>query len=429
MPTNPLAVAAKGKGHSALLTRSRAILRRYGFTPAKMDRSIGLLVSILREFGCRATLPVTTKPLARHSDVIERYQAQGIEFAMHGLVHVDHTQLAPDDQRDYCHRGKQIFEQVSIRTSGFRCPYLRWNADTLRVLAECGFTYDSSQALVWDVTSGFETEGYHRVLGFYRAEAAADHTALPRIINDLVRIPYCIPDDEALVERLRLTDAGAMTEIWQEMLCRIHQAGELFTLGLHPERVMLCQEALRATLEKARSLSPHVWMARLDEIAAWWRALSQTTFEVSQNTQDEMRFCVNAPPDSTLLVRAVDVGAPIQQWARGYGCVSANKFSFQSSVRPFIGLAPNSSSDLQSFLRQQGYLVEISTESQRYPLYLEQMHFTPEDERPLLSRIEDGAWPLIRLSRWPSGAHSALCVTGDIDSFTLWDYGLRFIGG
>ena len=62
------------------------------------------------------------------------------------------------------------------------------------------------------------------------------------------------------------------------------------------------------------------------------------------------------------------------------------------------------------------------------PIYLERPDFRPEDERSLLAQIEMGDWLLLRLGRWPDGAYSALCITGDIDALTMWDYGLRLLG-
>ena len=425
MPANPIAIAIKGKGAFALLRRARAIASRYGLRAAKMDHALVLLADTLQLFDCKATLPATAVALARHSTVANKYQAQGLEFAVHGLVHVDYTQLSLDDQRGHIRRARRIFEKAGIHVTGFRCPYLRWNANTLTALSECGFAYESSQALAWDVVDGLETDAYRRVLAFYGAQAAVDYPALPRLTGNIVRIPYCVPDDEALVERLQLTDSEAMAEIWLEMLDRIHDAGELFTLGLHPERAALCQDALRATLERARSLSPAVWIARLDEIAAWWRALGQATFEVTQEVDGLFRLAIKAPPEATVLVRAVEVETSTQLWAHGYQRISANEFSFRANRRPFIGLAPDSPAALRDFLRQQGYLVEISTDAQTYSFYLQRASFSPEDERPLLAQIERGEWPLVRLARWPGGAQSALSVTGDIDAFTLWDYGLR----
>lgn len=51
-----------------------------------------------------------------------------------------------------------------------------------------------------------------------------------------------------------------------------------------------------------------------------------------------------------------------------------------------------------------------------------------EDERPLLAQIEQGDFPLICLGSWPNGACNTFCVTGNIDTLTIWDYGLRFPG-
>jgi hypothetical protein len=83
---------------------------------------------------------------------------------------------------------------------------------------------------------------------------------------------------------------------------------------------------------------------------------------------------------------------------------------------------------LVSFLRQQGYIVQVNSDSRAYSIYLDWTDFAAKDERALLAEIEKSAAPLVRLGRWPNGARSALCVTGDIDALTLWDYGLRLFG-
>ena len=426
--SNPLAIAIKGKGVFPLVARARTIASRYDLTAAKMNRSVMLLVATLQRFGAKATLPVTAAALARHSAVTREHQSRGLEFAVHGLAHVDHTQLSQDEQHARFQRAKKVFERAGVHATGFRCPYLRWNADTLAALEQCGFAYDSSQALVWDVTNGLETDSYRRVLEFYGAQPAGDYPALPRIVGDIVRIPYCMPDDEALVERLKLTDSQAMAEMWLEVLQRTYEMGELFTLGLHPERAALCQAALHATLERACALSPGVWFARLDEIVSWWRALGQTPYQVRRTTDSMFHLSIEAPPAATILARNVKVEAPTQAWTGGYQRVYQTDFALWSDKRPFIGIAPGSPSTLYNFLRQQGYLVEVSTDAQSYSFYLQPGEFSPEDERRLLTQIEKGDWPLLRLARWPHGVQSALSITGDIDAFTLWDYGLRAFG-
>lgn len=422
---NPIAVALRGKGIMPMLQRFGAITGHYGLNAAKMESEAKPLVDALLAFGCAATLPVTAVPLARHPRLANKLQAQGIELAVHGLKHVDHTKIPVEVLVSDLQQARHIFSSAGIRTTGFRSPYLRWNADTLTALRTCRFTYDSSQALAWDVIGSLETAGYRHVLEFYGAQQTKKHMALPLLEDDLVRIPYCLPDDEALIERLRLQDSKAMAAIWLAMLEGAYAGGELFTLGLHPERAPACRNALWEVLEKARSLSPGVWIARLDEIDQWQRVLAQATFQAHQNEADGWRITVQAAADISLLVRAVEIEDPAKPWAGKYRHISASEVGIHSKLRPWIGLAPDCPVAQQDFLKQQGYLTENSLYSDAYPFYLQQSAFNRDDERPLVAEIEAGDWPLVRIARWPGGAKAALAVTGDVDAFTLWDYAHR----
>jgi hypothetical protein len=424
---NPLSIAARGKGIIPMLARGVTIANRYGFTPAKIHNAMSQLSNTLKQYQCQATLPVTALALSRNMEIARKFQTQGIELAVHGLSHIDHRQLPAEIQLDHIHQAQHIFKHAGITATGFRSPYLRWNMDTLTALKACGFVYDSSQAIDMRVTSGLETSSYYRALEFYQAQATSQYLALPRQDAGLVRIPYCLPDDEALVDRLHLSSPVAMAEIWLEMLSCIYQAGELLTLGLHPERIHLCQAALEAVLEKAITLSPHVWIARLDEIAAWYLALGKTTFEIHQESGDLYHVKINAPARASILVRSLGVITATQPWVQGYHSVLTNNFNFRSNKRPLVGVSPDAPVSLERFLRHQGYLVEISPESQAYTYYINRSSFNPEDERRLLTELEQGDWPVVRLSRWPDAAHCGLTITGDVDAFTIWDYGRRIL--
>ena len=128
------------------------------------------------------------------------------------------------------------------------------------------------------------------------------------------------------------------------------------------------------------------------------------------------------------MARGVQVDAPTRSWGAGFEQVEATTFTLHSILRPCIGASPTTSPKLVDFLRQQGYIVEVSKESQHYPYYCDQTEFTEDQELSLLTDIEETAYPLARLSRWPNGAYSALCVTGDIDALTLFNYGQRLLG-
>lgn len=430
---NPVVVAARGKGAVNMLKRTGVIGRRYGLTAGKMDRILAHFVGILRRFDCGATFPVTSAALARSRGVIEKYQAQNVEFAVHGYYHVDHAHLTLAQQIEYFTKARRLFAERGVTCSGFRCPYLRWSEDTVTAVKQTGFLYDSSPSLAWGVPNGLETEAYHRVLNFYGAMPAASYPSLPRWDNGLVRIPYSVPDDEALIDRLLLTTPGPMIQLWLALLAETYRLGELFTLGLHPERVYLCEAPLVETLRAARALSPGVWIARLDEITRWWQARTEATVTIRQSADDVIHLSVGGPDGVTILARGVEALVPVAAWDDGYVRAKGREFRFHGGQRPFIGISHTSSPYLASFLRQQGYIVETADgRSQNgrpaHVLYLDRPAFTYEDERPLLAFIEESNFPLVRLGRWPHGMRSALAITGDIDALTIWDYGLRFLG-
>ena len=423
--SHPVLVAVRGKGLGPMLRRGWHIVRRYGLTPSRMERALKHLAMTLDRFQSPATLFIPAEVLERHPSVARRLQARGIEIAVHGYRHVDYTSLPPAVQQAHLATACHTFSQVGIQVKGFRAPYLRWNHHTLDALHAHGLAYDSSQGLFWPGLPFASSPTYRRALEFYHAQSADSYPALPYLEGGLVRIPYTLPDDEALVERISLSGPEAMSAIWLDILNRTYQLGEVFTLGLHPERVSFCREALIAVLDRARSLGPKVWIARLDEIAEWWRARAQARIHLHPAGIGRWRIRVDAPEGAVLHLREVQAEAPTTPWDDRYRQSRDTAITIRSPSPPCIGLSPDSDPALQAFLRQQGYPFEVSDARHRYPLYLDIPVFRPEERRSLLDTIEKGTWPLVRLGRWPQGARSVLAITGDIDALTLWDYILR----
>ena len=425
---NPIVTALRGKGVSTLIRRTGNLTRNYGLAPDKLDRALKRFAAILDNFGCQATFPITAVALGRNPSLITVYQDRGIEFAVHGYRHVDYCQLDRQEQQTHIASAKALFDDAGIRARGFRGPYLHANDHTLFVVQEHGLAYDSSQGLAWDVLEGAETPAYRHVLGFYGALPANEYPSLPTLQDGLVRIPYSLPDDEALANRLSLQTPEQMNTLWLAVLRRSYELGELFTVGLHPERTFICEAPLIAVLSRARQLDPPVWIAQLDEIAAWWQARTEATVNVRDVTENVFQVAINGPDGVSALVRGVEVDVPVLPWADGYAKVQPSIFTVSAPLRPFVGLSPTTSPALRSFVQQQGYVVEISEQRSCYACYVDQGDFTARDERRLLTQIEGGDGPMVRLGRWPNGARSALSITGDIDALTLWDYGLRLFG-
>ena len=425
---NPIAVVINGKGLLNAARRGAVIFGRYGLTAYKMDKILAHLARILDAYDCAATFPLVTAALARNRGVAEKYESRNFEYAVHGFYHIDHKPLSFEMQAEYFTKARQKFEDHGLTVSGFRCPYLRWSDDTLKAIKQAGLLYDSSQVIAWDVVQGNESESYRRVLGFYGAVSANDYLALPRFDNGLVRIPYCVPDDEALVDRLEFVSGAAMNSPWLTILEETYRRGELFTLGLHPERIYLCEAALRETLQAARQLRPHIWFARLDAISRWWLDRANTEVALRTDVDSLYHVDVRGPEGVTLLARNVDVISGNKDWDGIYSQLDGTSATLRSESRPCIGVSTRSHPYLTAFLRQQGYIVETVEDGHAHSIFIDREKFGYEDEKALIEEIENSRTPLVRLGRWPNGARSALCITGDIDALTIWDYYLRLVG-
>ena len=418
-------IAVQGKGLQNAFRRLKSIASRYGITPRKMDLALEFFGDLLTQYNAGASFPITASALARNKGVIEKYQAKNIEFAVHGLHHVDHSLLSFNQQISDLTKARQTFGERGIISSGFRSPYLRYHDTTIKAISETGFIYDSSSSLYWDVLDGAGTESYDNVLEFYGAQPAKLYPALPRLTNGIVQIPYCIPDDESLIERLSFNSMDEMIQPWLKILEATHQSGELFTLGLHPERIYHCEVPLKEVLVKARILFPKVWIARLDEIARWWMKRAKVKPVILSAQPGEFIMKLKRIQGLTVLGRDIEFISPSKEWEGSYRVAQGNTIHFRSNVRPFIGISPDSDPGLGKFLHQQGFIIETAQIAHTHAIYLEYPEFSREAEKPLLAELENHQGPLLRFGRWPNESKSALCVTGDIDALTIWDYLLR----
>jgi hypothetical protein len=426
---HPIAIATRGKGPWNTVRRAGVIGGRYGISCHRMERRLATMLGLVERHGCSATLPVPAAVVERHASVVARYATFGLEFAVHGLYHVDHTDLTAAEQRDQLARARQTMREAHVPVVGFRAPYLRVNDDTLAAIRGNGFLYDASQAFHWhdDLVAG--DGSYERALDFYGSRPAADHPVVPWCEQGVVRIPYCLPDDEAVVDRLGLRP-DQIAAIWLGVLRATQARGDLFTLAVHPERIDACASGVAAVLEAARSASPGVWIARHDEIARWWRARLGTNVTVTPAARPGwVRVTALGPEELTLLARNVAVTGPTEPWAGDTLRACGSEVEVQAAPRrPFIGVHPDCPVTVSEFLREQGYIVEEAGSEDEHSCFVWRDRFGPEDRQPLLTEIEAGSFPLLRIGRWPSGAASAVSVTGDIDALTIGDYASRLRG-
>ena len=424
---------SKSRGILNLFSRISTIISRFGVSPRKYENLLREYGKITNALGCIPTFPITAVTLKRHPDVVRELSQKGVDFAVHGFIHTDYGVLPMEAQLKHFREAIDTFNKCNIPYTGFRAPFVRTNDETFKALSEVGFLYDSSHVVHWDVLDvkkypDGSWQEYERILDFYASQKAEYHLVLPTSIDGFIEIPMSMPDDEAMVERLGITAHQEIVEIWLEILEKSYNSGELFTLQLHPERIELCQGALKAIVQRARQLKPTVWITTLKEIAEWWRERGNFGLKITSLNDGKFNVKANCTDRATVLCKNCKVNAPVESWCENYQRVNTPDFTIESPIRPVIGVQEDANMAAVDFLRREGYIVEINSKPQECGIYLDNLRdFTNNDEKNLSLEIERMNSPVVRYWRWPDGNRSALSVTGDIDSITLFDFALRII--
>ena len=290
------------------LLRAFQILRRYGLSSKKMESKLDQYINILREYGIIPTFPITAEVLKRHPHIIEKYANDGVEFAIHGLQHIDYSNLSEEDLSEHLGKSIDLFKKNNITFSGFRFPYLKYDKKCMDALSKLPIKWDSSTSIYWDVMGDVKVkkmnlQNYESMLNQYDYKDSSNHISLPRDCGNLLEIPVSLPDDD-LLERVGVKGNGLAEEIWGGILAQTYLRGELFALQLHPERIFLFREALVSTIETSRQLSPRVWIARMSDIFKWWEEKKDFSVKLNRKSDGEFEVDVKCSPRATVLVRS-----------------------------------------------------------------------------------------------------------------------------
>ncbi len=439
---NLIAFSIKTKGVHNFARRLWTVFSRFGISESRTRNALFSIIDALSEHNAAPTFFIPATVLRRHVPLITDVARSGTELGIHGYVHNDYRLLGMKEQYQQTQQAISLFKRVHIPFSGFRNPYLGWTQDSLDVFAALKLAYESNEAVLHEVVdvntlSPLIRSGYEKSLALFQAIVCNAYTVRPHFEGELLRIPTSIPDDEMLFDRLRITNAKEVGDIWSQVMHRVYDLGGLYTLNLHPERGVLCREALMTLLSYAHNTLQNVWIARLQDIAEWWK--ERRTFSFSITSAGEQRWHVEAKCSSrtTILARALSVGdVTTSTWSAREVGIEATSFVVQSTHIPCIGLSPETSDTVIDFLQEQGYAYMRCEPDKAacYPLYLD----LPEglgtsraeqigQRSKLIAKIEQAVTPLLRFACWPQGHRAALSVSGDIDSVTIQDFFLRIL--
>lgn len=432
----------KTKGVHNFARRLWTVFARFGITEGQTRRALRAIIESLRPYRTAPTFFIPAVVLRRHPALLTEVASQGAEIGIHGYVHNDYRTLSESEQYKQTRQAISVFQSTHIPHRGFRNPYLGWTEESLRVFTTLGFLYESNEAVLHNVIdleqfSPLLRSGYEKSLALFQAIPCSIYALRPHFEGTLLRIPTSIPDDEMLFDRLRITDAGEVGHIWSSVMQHVYESGGLYTLNLHPERGILCKEALDILLAYAATRPLAVWQARLQEVAQWWKERSQFKLNITPLASNRWQVEVTCNQRATLLARHLSIeDQATSPWFGSDIRLQPRSLMVSATRCPCIGLSGETPDCVADFLHEQGYpIVRCSKEkSGAFAFYLDMpggLGVTRAEQQQrrsaLVQEIEELQMPFLYFGCWPDGCRAALAVSSDIDSVTIQDFFLRVI--
>ncbi len=120
----------------------------WGSRTSRVERNTARTLELLNKAGCQATFFVLGWVTDKFPTLIREISDLGHEIACHSYRHRRVHEMTPEEFREDTRRAKQLLEDACGRAvQGYRAPSFSIRHDSLwafEILAELGFTYDSS---------------------------------------------------------------------------------------------------------------------------------------------------------------------------------------------------------------------------------------------------------------------------------------------
>jgi len=235
----------------------------YGQTPARFSRgeygarvAVPRILSLLKKYDLPATFFVPGHTVESFPETFDEILAAGHEIGHHGYGHEDPSGQTPEQERESMERGLEVLEKFTGRRPvGYRSPSWDYSFQTLPLLVEYGFHYDSS-------LFGDDFHPYHPRIG--------DQVSLDQPLQKGTEVSlWEIPVDFSLDDwphftfdfnspRPGLSAPSKVFEIWAGDLDYMvdHEASGVLTLTMHPQvigrghRMLLLERFICYALKK-----------------------------------------------------------------------------------------------------------------------------------------------------------------------------------
>jgi peptidoglycan/xylan/chitin deacetylase (PgdA/CDA1 family) len=125
----------------SLAASSPSMISRGEFGPIGLRR----ILRLLAEYKARATFFIPGATAITYPDSVVKIREQDHEIGHHGWMHENPVNLSLDEERRVLERGIEALEKVAqVRPVGYRSPSWDNSHNTISLLIELGFEYESS---------------------------------------------------------------------------------------------------------------------------------------------------------------------------------------------------------------------------------------------------------------------------------------------
>ncbi len=217
---------------------------------------LGRVVSLLDRFEIPASFFIPAVSLQLHPEMADVIKRSGRhEFAIHGWIHEMNISLTAERERELLVRAIDYMTEVTgERPVGYRAPSWNFSPNTLSIIRELGFTYESS--LMADDRP-------------YELVADGQPTGM-------VELPVeWILDDAPLVNPLgtRYSPPRDVLQVYVDEFDKAYEEGTMFLLTMHPHyighrsRIVILEELIVHMRQKG-----DIWFATHRAVADYVRA-------------------------------------------------------------------------------------------------------------------------------------------------------------
>ncbi|MFX1283348.1 MAG: polysaccharide deacetylase family protein [Promethearchaeota archaeon] len=107
-------------------------------------RGVPRILSLLNKHEIKATFFVCGWVAEKYPELTKKIVANEHEIAAHGYLHEYFDTLSIDVEKAIIDDTTKILEQYAKKVYGFRAPYFKLSSDTLKLIMDAGYIYDSS---------------------------------------------------------------------------------------------------------------------------------------------------------------------------------------------------------------------------------------------------------------------------------------------